>query len=151
MTDLVFERSVEVPCPVERLYRWHEEPQAFQRLMPPGEPVRVLRHDGEIRDGARAVLLVGVWPLRFRWELEHRNYEAGRRFCDVQLSGPFAAYRHDHLFEATGDHASRLTDRITYRLPGGALGRVLGGWITRLKFSRLFAYRHRVTREAFAR
>jgi ligand-binding SRPBCC domain-containing protein len=150
MEPLVFEASTEVSCPAETLFRWHEEPQAFQRLMPPGEPVRVLRHDGHVRDGAQAVLLVGFWPVRFRWELEHRDYLPGRRFCDVQLTGPFTTYRHEHLMEPRGEKACLLTDRITYRLPGGWLGRWLGGGIAHRKFTRLFAFRHRVTREAFA-
>jgi ligand-binding SRPBCC domain-containing protein len=96
------------------------------------------------------VLLVGFWPVRFRWELEHQDYLPGRRFCDVQRTGPFTAYRHEHLIEPRGETTCLLTDRITYRLPGGWLGRWLGGRITHHKFTRLFAFRHRVTREAFA-
>jgi uncharacterized protein len=146
---MIFKAESRIPCPAEELFRWHEHPDAFRRLMPPGEPVKVLRHDGKITNGARAILLVGFWPLRFRWELEHRDYIAGRQFCDVQLKGPFKSYRHEHVMTPDGDDACILTDTIHFEMPAGPLGRLLGHLVMLPKFRRLFAFRHRVTREAF--
>ena len=118
--------------------------------MPPREPVRVVRHPGTITNGSRAVLLVGFWPFRFRWELEHRDYEPGRQFSDVQISGPFKAYRHDHLITPDGPGTCQLTDRITFEMPLGKFGALIGHLIMIPKFERLFRYRHKVTLEAFS-
>lgn len=150
MKPLVFEQSCDVACSAEELFHWHEAPDAFRKLMPPGEPVTILHHDGHIRDGARAVLLVGRWPFRLHWELMHRDYRFGALFCDEQVKGPFVSYRHEHRFTPLTSRSCRLTDRIMFVLPGGWLGNLLGAPIIMSKFRRLFTYRHRVTREAFA-
>lgn len=146
---MIFEKKSEVACPAEELFAWHEHPDAFQRLMPPGQPVKVLHHDGQITNGAKAILLVGLWPLRIRWELEHRDYLAGRQFCDVQIKGPFKSYRHEHRMIPAGERACILHDRIIFEMPFG----MIGTWLARLfmlpQFKRLFAYRHDVTRRAF--
>lgn len=142
-------RSV-MPVSAEELFQWHEAPGAFQKLTPPGEPVVVLEQTGGIRDGARVVVRVGVWPFAFRWELEHRDYVFGRQFCDVQVRGPFRTYRHIHRMEPSGEHDSYLEDRIEFSLPAQPVSSwIAAPWVL-WKFERLFAYRHRVTREALA-
>lgn len=144
-----FVKSVFLPAPAEAVFDWHETPGAFERLTPPREPVRVLRHEGGIRDGARVSLRVGPWPFALRWELEHRDYQRGRSFTDVQVSGPFNNWKHEHRMipEASG---CRLEDAIEYELPLGILGRLAGRLFVQPKLRRLFEYRHEVTRRAFA-
>jgi len=66
---------------------------AFERLTPPGERVRVVTHEGRIRDGAQVSLRVGPKPFALRWDLEHRDYQPGRSFTDLQLAGPFRRSR----------------------------------------------------------
>lgn len=149
MAPLVYEKKTEIPCSAERLFRWHEEPAAFRRLLPPGEPVTILHHDGHVRDGARAVLIVGPRPFRLRWELEHRDYVPDRQFCDVQLRGPFASYRHEHRIIPVDANRSVLHDHVTFTMPLGRLGQWLGRLIILPKFERLFTFRHRITLEAF--
>jgi ligand-binding SRPBCC domain-containing protein len=58
-----FVASTRLPASARAVFDWHEAPGAFERLTPPWERVRVLRHEGGIRDGARVSLLVGPWPL----------------------------------------------------------------------------------------
>ena len=48
-----------VSASADAVFNWHEAPGAFQRLTPPGEPVRVIGQEGGIRDGARVSLRVG--------------------------------------------------------------------------------------------
>ncbi|HMO52122.1 MAG TPA: SRPBCC family protein [Kiritimatiellia bacterium] len=147
---LVFTKRSRFPCSAEQLFAWHEAPEAFSRLMPHGEPVHVLHHDGRITNGARAVLQVGYWPFRLRWELMHENYQHGRQFCDVQTRGPFRYYRHEHVFLPVDENNCELMDRITFVMPLGIVGYTLGRWLIMAKFRRLFDFRHRVTRQAFA-
>lgn len=150
MTELVFHKQTPIPCTADELFRWHEAPDAFHKLIPPGEAVQVLHHEGKITNGARAVLLVGVWPVRFRWELMHRDYIEGRHFCDVQVRGPFAAYRHEHGMIPVDEHTCLLSDRVTFSMPLGRFGAWAGRLIFLPKFERLFAFRHAVTKRAFS-
>jgi ligand-binding SRPBCC domain-containing protein len=129
------------------VFHWHELPGAFEKLVPPGEPVRLLAHTGGIGDGARVELAIGPPIFGLRWSAEHNSYIKNRQFRDIQVRGPFARWEHTHIFEADGPDACYLEDRIEYALPLGFLGRWLLGAFIERKLQRLFEYRHRVTRE----
>jgi DNA-binding CsgD family transcriptional regulator len=69
------------------------------------------------------VLRVG--PIR--WVASHTAYVKDRLFVDEQVEGPFASWVHRHEFEDLGGR-TRLTDRVEYRLPGGAVVNAVGRW-----------------------
>ncbi len=150
MSRRTFVRSTTVQTSAASLFDWHEAPGAFERLTPPWEAVRVLRHVGGIRDGAQVVVAVGPWPVALRWHLEHRDYRPGESFTDVQVRGPFRSWRHVHRMIPAGPHTCVLEDAIEYELPFGPLGDLVGRLFVERKLARLFAYRHDVTRRAFA-
>lgn len=139
-----------IAAPAARVFAWHARPGALERLTPPWSPVRVLERRGGIEPGGRVVLRMPVGPFGVRWVAEHRDYEEGRQFRDVQTSGPFARWEHTHRIEPDGDAACTLDDTVEYELPMGALGRVVGGPMVRALLPALFAYRHRLTIEDLA-
>lgn len=149
MKTETFVRRSRVEAAAPAVYDWHAQPGALELLTPPGEHMTVLERTGGIESGARVVLLVGKWPFRRRWIAEHRDFEPGRYFSDVQLSGPFAYWKHVHSFEPDGPTACVLEDRVEYALPFAALGRWFGGQYVRRKLEKLFEYRHAVTARAF--
>jgi uncharacterized protein len=145
MTPAVFVKRSRLAAPADEVFAWHARPGAFERLNPPWEAVEVVDRTGGIRDGDRVSLAVKVGPSRLRWLVEHRDYEEGRQFRDVQIVGPFAHWVHTHRIAADGPRASILEDHIEYTPPLGRLGALFGGPLIRRKLERLFRYRHRVT------
>jgi ligand-binding SRPBCC domain-containing protein len=145
MKTEVFVRRSRICASAADVYAWHALPGALQLLTPPGEGATVVEQTGGIEYGARVVLQFGRWPLRRRWVAEHREFEVGRFFSDIQVSGPFAYWKQTHSFEPDGPSACFLEDRVEYAVPFGAFGRWLGGWYVRRKLAKLFAYRHQVT------
>jgi uncharacterized protein (TIGR01777 family) len=146
MNVTVFERSILIARPAGEAYAWHMRPGAFARLQPPWERVELLGVHPGVRDGTRVRVRSRVGPLHFNWEVEHRDCEEGRGFCDMMRSGPFAHWEHRHIFTPIQSGRCRLTDRITYRLPGGAAGRIFAGRFVYAKLDRIFAYRQAVTK-----
>jgi ligand-binding SRPBCC domain-containing protein len=144
----VFVYSSRIEASAEQVFLWHAERGALERLTPPWEAMEVVEPSPGIRDGDHGVLRVRFGPFRILWKFEHRDYIEGRRFQDVQTTGPFRRWVHTHSFTPDGASACRLEDRIEYELPFGALGNLLGGWLIRRKLARTFQYRHRVTAEA---
>ncbi|MEM1115006.1 MAG: TIGR01777 family oxidoreductase [Bacteroidota bacterium] len=150
---LTYSASTPVSASAAALFDWHERPGAFQRLSPPWQDVSLERHDG-IRDGDRAVIRLGAGPVAIRWVAEHRAYadacrrgEGACQFEDVQVSGPFASWHHTHRMLPNGPSDSVLLDEVDYQLPLAPLSTAVGGWAARAQLDRMFAYRHRVTRE----
>ncbi|MBC7933628.1 MAG: SRPBCC family protein [Rubrivivax sp.] len=131
----------------ERVFAFHELPDALERLTPPWETARVLSAAPDLRPGARAVVetrLFGIVPVR--WVAEHTLYDPPRMFEDVQLSGPFRRWRHRHVVEPHEEGAT-LRDEIEYEPPLGPLGRLAAPFLVEPRLRKLFEYRHRVTRE----
>ncbi len=130
----------------ERVFAFHERPDAFALLTPWGSGARVVRPAASLRPGERALLVLGRGPLGVEWEAVHEVYEPPTCFVESQVRGPFRSWRHRHVVLPAVDGA-RLRDELEYALPGGRLAPLLD-LAVRPFLRRLFAYRHRVTRQA---
>jgi uncharacterized protein (TIGR01777 family) len=151
MNTLEFHRSLELEADAESVFAWHCRDGAFQRLVPPWEPVRLEGPAAPIEVGARQTAVFPLGPVRQRWCSEITSVTPGSEFQDVQLSGPFAKWEHTHSVLPNAAGGSVLEDRIQYALPLGSLGALVAGRFVRSKLERMFAYRHRITAQDFSR
>jgi lipocalin/uncharacterized protein YbjT (DUF2867 family)/ligand-binding SRPBCC domain-containing protein len=139
-----------IDAPAAEVFRWHEEPGALAALSL-AALVRVERQEGGIRDAGRVTVSIGLGRARVRWTMRHYGYIAGRRFCDEQAAGPFAVWRHAHLFEPIAPAQTLYEDRIEFAVTrSGMLNRVAAAVLWPL-MTIAFAYRHRVVRIAVSR
>jgi uncharacterized protein len=146
MSTQTFSREIELPVSADDAFAWHERQEALERLIPPWESVDCVGRSGNLCEGATVELINRIGPLKLRWLAEHYDFEPGKQFCDVQREGPFAEWNHFHLFRSNGSsETSVLEDRVKYRVPGGWLGRLIGGRWIRNKIERMFDYRHETT------
>lgn len=140
----VFVRQLLVRAPVAQVFAFHEREDALPRLSPPFPPVRVVSREGGIRPGARVDLRIG--PIR--WLALHTGYEKDRLFVDEQIEGPFASWVHRHEFEAVDAQTTRLTDHVTFTLPGGPTVNAFFGRLVAFSLVPMFRHRHRATKAA---
>lgn len=148
MEHFVKESLLDAPC--ERVFAFHERPDAFALLQPPWEKTRIIRPPRSLKVGTVVVLKTKLGPLWITIEAEHVAYVQNERFDDVMRRGPFAHWHHKHLFSARGGQCL-LRDEIEYALPLGALGELLGAAFVRRKLERLFTFRHALTARELAR
>jgi ligand-binding SRPBCC domain-containing protein len=142
-----FVKESRIAAPIDRVFAFHETPDALIRLTPPWEKVEIEKGGGSIRPGSRVVLITRFGPFRLRWIAEHLEYDPPNLFADRQVSGPFASWYHRHIFRSEGTNATILRDEIEYQLPLGRLGRVFGGPMIAAKLQRMFDYRHDQTKK----
>jgi uncharacterized protein len=132
----------------EEVFGFHELPDAFARLTPPGSDVEVRSLATTLRPSSDVVRFTKrVLAVPFDFEMVHTVYRPPELFVDEQLRGPFSYWRHEHRFARggwAGDPATWLQDRITYGHP------LLfpGNFAVRLPLSGLFERRHEITRRA---
>ncbi len=144
---LKFVKTSLFPVPVDELFDWHAREGAFTRLNPPWEPVEVVSAEGGIRDGARVHIKVPILgPCKISWRLGHKDYIDHRQFRDYQVQGPFKSWEHTHSFKNISTSSAELTDDISFSLPVPFFGDLFGGWIVKKKLTKLFEYRHHVTK-----
>ncbi len=134
---LTYVKRSEMPVSVEELFAWHEKPHAFARLAPPWAKIEVLSRDSGIDDGCQVVLRI---QSMITWTLVHSNYVKNEQFNDIQVKGPFTAWKHTHGFKEIDSQHSYLTDTISYRF---LFQKLFHHWVDR-RLEKLFDYRHRL-------
>ena len=143
-----FVKESEIGASAERVFAFHEEPDAFERLQPPWQTTEIVQPPASLEVGTRVVVKLKVGPVWQTIVAEHVAYEPGRMFADRMVEGPFASWLHRHVVTPKGPDRCVLTDDIEYELPLGLPGRIVGGPIARWQLQKMFDYRHEVTRRA---
>lgn len=131
----------------ERVFAFHELPDAFERLMPPWEKAEIIQKADISKIGSRAIIemkVLGIFPAK--WIAEHTKYEPPRMFEDVQISGPFKSWRHQHIV-LPHEEGACLKDEVEYEPPFWFLGEIAAPLVIVPKLEKMFAYRHEVTRK----
>lgn len=147
-----FEKAVMLPGSVPDVLAWHARPGAFLRLSPPWQPIRLLKPNNGIEAGATLAMRLSVaGPLGITWNALHEPTRGYLGFRDIQTSGPFNRWEHDHVFESASATETRLVDRVSYRLPLWPVSQPLAGWAVRSMLRRTFTYRHEVTHSDLTR
>ncbi len=131
----------------DRVFAFHELPDAFERLIPPWENLKIVQRADISKLGSQAIVeqrFLGFTVSRI--VAEHTAYEPPRMFEDVMISGPFKHWRHQHIV-LPHDEGSVLRDEIEYRAPFSYFGMAATPLIVTPKLRKMFDYRHRVTKE----
>lgn len=150
MAEQTFIHRSRIEAPVEEVFMWHMSPGALERLTPPWASVEVERRIGSIHDRGSVTLKVRIGPIDLRWVLRHQDFILNQQFRDVQAYGPFKSWEHTHLFTSDGPSSCVVEDSISYELPGGSIGDLLGSEFTKDKLERLFRYRHKILAQDLA-
>lgn len=143
-----FVKESVIEASAERVFGFHEAPDAFERLQPPWQTTDIVQPPTSLEVGTRVELRIKVGPIWQTLVAEHVAYEPGRMFADRMIEGPFAHWLHRHVVTPIDPDRCTLTDDIEYALPLGWLGRIVGGPFARRQLERMFEYRHDVTRRA---
>lgn len=131
----------------ERVFAFHELPDALERLTPPWENVKIIQKADISETGARAIIemkILGLFPAK--WIAEHTRYEPPRMFEDIQISGPFKSWRHQHIIEPH-EKGACLRDEIEFEPPFWIFGEIAAPFAIVPKLEKMFEYRHRVTKD----
>lgn len=117
-----FERTIRVGAPIDEVFALSLSVDFhLDSFADSGEQIV----DG-VQAGAMALGDTVTWRARHFgvwWELTSviTEYEPPNQFVDEQLKGPFASYRHEHLFTPVGDE-TEMRDIVDFTAPFGPLG-----------------------------
>ena len=131
--------STAVQSPLEKMFGFFAEAQNLNAITPPWlhfrilTPTPILMGEGTLIDYS---LRLHALPVKWRSRIE--DWVPGEKFTDVQVKGPYRAWRHEHLFDDAGNGTTLVKDRVTYQVPGGAL---IHRAFVRRDLLRIFNYR----------
>lgn len=135
---MLFVHQSRIDKPVERVFAFHERPDALAKLVPPWQKVEIVQPPSSLAPGTRVVLKMKLGPFWRTWVAEHTFYEPGVLFQDVMRAGPFKRWVHTHRF-LRDDGRTLLRDEIDFEAPLGL------SLLFVPSLRRAFAFRHAVT------
>lgn len=144
------ENSLIVNAPLEEVWDFFSNPGNLAALTPPKFKLQFMQEPpSSMHDGQQITYFLSPIPgFRFRWEGEITEVKELERFIDLQRKGPFAFWRHEHLFyeKATG---TEVRDQLQYALPFGMIGTTFQPLVKR-KMDAMFTYRNEKLKEVFS-
>jgi ligand-binding SRPBCC domain-containing protein len=142
-----FVKETVIRCSQDRLFAFHELPDAFERLVPPFEDAKVIQKADISEIGSRAIIETKIFGLiPAKWIAEHTAFDPPRYFEDVQISGPFKSWKHGHFVEPHADGAI-LRDEIDFEPPMSFIGDLAAPLFIIPRIEKMFEYRHEATKK----
>jgi ligand-binding SRPBCC domain-containing protein len=139
---------VELGCTVEagiaEVFAFHLDTRNAARIAPPSQRIVSVEGTFPLALGSEVRLRTRQWPLPFAqtWRVRIARLEEPTLIEDEMLEGPFALWLHEHRFAELPGGRTRLTDHLTYALPGGPLGRIADRVAVRRLLLGTFRARH---------
>jgi ligand-binding SRPBCC domain-containing protein len=143
------ERAQVIPVPPEVAFSFFEDPRNLRLITPDWLDFRIMRIRGSPLDVGTTIIYRIRWlGVPLSWVTRIDEFERNRRFVDVQISGPYRTWRHEHTFEDRNGQ-TLLRDRVQYELPLGILGRIAHRLLVCRQLCAIFDYRSSQIRQMF--
>lgn len=133
----------------EELFEFHMDTGNLAAISPPWPPFRVMSKPKRAEPGDLQVFQLGAGPFTRVWEARVTRVVPGRLLEDIQESGPFRSWRHQHQFLPNGEGAV-LADVVEFRMLPTVAGEFVEFFLVRPFILGMFAWRHRRTKKLLA-
>lgn len=144
---LIFEQYI--PKKRKELFPFFSVETNLEELTPPSLNFKVVNKTSEkIHEGTELSYKLKVHGIPLDWTSKIINWNPSEGFSDTQIKGPYKKWHHEHLFQDLGE-GCLMRDIITYQLPMGWLGEVLGSYLVKKDLKKIFDYRRKVIYERF--
>jgi ligand-binding SRPBCC domain-containing protein len=110
-----FRQRFLIHAPVEKVSEFHRSSTSLEAITPPFFFMGKLRAPARLVDGSQLSFRLWLGPLPIQW-IARIEKVSPSEFSDVQLSGPFEHWVHNHHFEANSPATCFVTDQVEYRL-----------------------------------
>jgi ligand-binding SRPBCC domain-containing protein len=131
-----------LPLPRKEAFVFFEDPRNLFDITPDWLSFKMKDREQmtEMFEGAEFDYTIRWLGIPLPWKSRIEDYRPPERFTDVQTTGPYRSWSHQHLFE---DHeaGTLMTDIVTYRLPLGLLGSMAHRLAVRRQLENIFRYR----------
>jgi ligand-binding SRPBCC domain-containing protein len=92
---------------------------------------------------------IGIFPgIKTNWVTEITQVKEKAFFIDEQRFGPYKMWHHEHHFKQTEDGVL-MTDRVTFKIPFGILGRFAYFLFIKRKLNQIFSFRAKTLSDFF--
>nr|MBC7611753.1 SRPBCC family protein [Pseudopedobacter sp.] len=146
--------SQKMPISLEKAWDFFSSPLNLSKITPKSMSF-VITSDYDLNTKMYEGMLISykVSPLlgiKMDWMTEITHVKAGDYFIDEQRFGPFALWHHEHHFKAI-EGGVVMTDKLTYGVPFGFLGRIANSIMVAKQTQEIFDYRVKAVDDLFGK
>lgn len=139
--------------PISRAVAWDffSSPDNLGKITPPRMNFVIHSRTGgsHMFEGQEIHYRITVLPLiRVNWVTRITAVKEGISFTDEQLRGPYAIWRHTHLFRDVPG-GTEMLDHVEYALPWSVLGTLAHALFVEREVNRIFDFRFRLLSSHF--
>ena len=134
----------------KKIFEFFSSPLNLGLLTPTWVDFRILDRPDKIESGSYIQYRIGLWFLGFKWLSQIIRWEPNNIFIDMQEKGPYRFWWHEHSLIGNNDNSIIMQDRVIYRMPFGAIGRLMHKLFVRKTLLRIFNFRRQIIQLRFS-
>ncbi|MBW3592233.1 MAG: SRPBCC family protein [Actinobacteria bacterium] len=138
--DRFLERTQLVPRPVDEVFAFFADPANLEAITPPWLRFQIVEAPERLARGSLLRYRLRLFGVPVSWRTEIVGWSAPHAFTDVQLSGPYRLWVHEHRF-APVPSGTEVYDNVRYRVPLDPLGALAHRLFVRRWLDEIFDYR----------
>jgi ligand-binding SRPBCC domain-containing protein len=146
-------RTQILPLTLEEAWNFFSSPENLGRITPSHIRFHILGISGGTKMHSGQIIRYRIFILPLipvRWTTEITHVQEPYFFVDVQRSGPFAIWEHQHRFRQVTDGVEMI-DEVSYAIPLGLIGRFVHRIFVKREVNRIFDYRFQILEKTFNR
>ncbi len=131
-------------------WEFFSSPENLEKITPPHMGF-VITSGSPAKMFAGQIITYKVSPIpgiKTNWVTEITHVDEQHYFVDEQRFGPYSMWHHEHHFEIQ-DNGVLMTDRVSYKLPFGFLGKIAHWFFVKKQLQKIFDYREEVLKKMF--
>ena len=150
MQDQVFQQTIFVKAPIEKVFEFFSDAKNLEFITPPLLQFKILdQNTPTIQKGTIFTYKLKIHGVPIKWKTLIEEWEPHSYFVDSQMKGPYKKWHHTHRFQATHD-GTLVEDTVLYRLHFGYLGQLLTGRWVRRDIEKIFSFREKMIASIFS-
>ena len=138
------EASQELDISLSLAWNYFSSPNNLANITPPKMGFNITsKVDKSVYQGQ--IISYKVSPISFikiNWVTEITAVKEQEYFIDEQRLGPYSMWHHEHFFERIDDQNCKISDKITYKIPLGFIGKLMHRLFIKKQLKTIFEYRH---------
>ena len=135
---------------IDKAWEFFSSPKNLSKITPNNMGFKITSDSADkMYPGQIISYKVSPFPgLRMNWVTEITHVNNKVFFVDEQRFGPYKMWHHEHLF-LQKDNYVEMTDKVSFKLPLGFIGRTVAPFLVIPKLKNIFNYRNQKIEQIF--
>jgi ligand-binding SRPBCC domain-containing protein len=147
----IFEQETIIGNPLNEVFQFFSNAENLAKITPDNlkfqikSPLPIKMEAGTLID-----YQIKIYNIPFHWRTKITVWDPPVRFVDVQLTGPYKMWIHEHSFEELGG-STKMSDKIQYQVPGGLFAPLVHRLRVKKDVENIFKFREKIIKQIFSK